>query len=46
MQRISPQLVAEVQEKRRRLRPAVVRPVSALEIRLLVQRVLFWHTQR
>jgi hypothetical protein len=40
--RISTQEVARAFEKRRRLRPAVVHPVSAKEIRLRVQRALFW----
>ncbi|HWD54447.1 MAG TPA: hypothetical protein VG346_04955 [Acidimicrobiales bacterium] len=41
MRRISPQDVAAAMEKRLRLRPAVVHPVSALEIRQRVQRCYF-----
>ena len=44
---ISPQEVAQAFEKRRRLRPAVVYPeMAALDVRLFVQRVLFWTSRR
>ncbi len=47
MTRISPQEVAQAFEKRRRLKPAVVHPeMTALDVRLFVQRVLFWTSRR